>query len=66
MATMQDLDLSPLTKDLLRENGRLDRRAGKGRDEGWQELARAMGYSDERTPAREAYEDGWYTGTAEE
>lgn len=61
MATTQDLALSPVTQKLLRENGRLDRKAGKSVSLGWQELAEELGYDPwQRTPAEEAYRDGWY------
>ena len=62
MASLKDIMVSGVTYDLLKENGRLDRRDGKSMAQGWEELRKEAGYSDGRTPAREAYEDGYYEG----
>ena len=61
--TLKDIVVSPLTYDLLKENGRLDCNAGKSMHDGWEEIRKDAGYSAGRTPAREAYEDGYYSGT---
>ncbi len=48
---------------LLKENGRLDCNDGKDSYKGWKEICELMGYSSGRTPAYEAYMDGYYSGT---
>lgn len=61
---LNEVLLSPLTESLLRENGRDD--CGRGIDKytGWQEVATAMGFdASRRTPAQEAYFDGYYSGS---
>lgn len=62
-ATLKDILISPLTYDLLKENGKMDCNAGTDMHTGWREVAKECGYSEGRTPAREAYEDGYYSGT---
>lgn len=58
---LEEIVLSDLTYDLLYTSGQLARRNGAGRDDGWKALAKDLGFnSNERTPAREAYEDGFY------
>lgn len=62
MMTIQDICISPLTYKLLFENGKMDRKANIPQETGWAEIAKAEGYSlYERTPAREAYLDGYYS-----
>ncbi len=59
---LKDIVFSSRTYDLLKENGRLDQLAGIDRDAGWADVCAKAGYDpNRRTPAREAYEDGWYT-----
>lgn len=56
-ATMID----PLTYELLKANGASDRQSNISMHDGWAEIAKACGYPEHmRTPAREAYEDGYY------
>jgi hypothetical protein len=50
------------TYELLKANGKADRAKGVSLWDGWNELAKELGFSSGRTPAREAYEDGWYEG----
>lgn len=46
----------------LEANGRMDAADGKSLYDGWQEVAKECGYDPaQRTPAREAYEDGYYS-----
>jgi hypothetical protein len=58
---IQDIMIAGLTYDLLKENGRLDAKNGINMHEGWREICDAMGYYPGRTPASEAYEDGYYS-----
>jgi hypothetical protein len=63
MAGLQDILISPLTHDLLEANGKMDCERGIDMRTGWQEIATEMGFDpNTRTPAREAYEDGYYAG----
>ena len=62
---LKDIIISPLTYDLLKENGKKDCEAGINMHTGWEEVRKGAGYSAGRTPAREAYEDGYYSGTFE-
>lgn len=58
---MQGLALDPGTRTLLYANGKFDRQRGVSRADGWDEVCDELGY--ERytlSPARQAYEDGWY------
>jgi hypothetical protein len=67
MITLKDIALSPGTKFLLMENGVADRMAGVEVHQGWRTLATACGYSlDQRTPAEEAYKDGYYAQVVSE
>ncbi len=52
--------IGPATRVLLMVNGASDRSAGTSMYDGWREIAKECGFSEGRTPAREAYEDGWY------
>jgi hypothetical protein len=45
---------------LLRVCGRQDAAEGIDKYTGWNKLREEMGFSDGRTPAMEAYLDGWY------
>ncbi len=58
---MQDMCPDDLTKKLLMENGKIDRERGISKEAGWTEICNNTGLSDERTPAREIYEDGYYS-----
>jgi hypothetical protein len=60
---IKDIAFDETTRRLLEENGRLDCNAGKSMYDGWNEICIATGYSRGRTPAREAYEDGYFRGT---
>ncbi len=49
------------TYTLLKANGESDRQHGIDMHKGWEEVATHCGYPvHQRTPAREAYEDGYY------
>lgn len=61
MPELKDIMIDSLTYDLLYENGHLDAKAGKSRQDGWDEICVLTGFANERTPAREAYEDGYYS-----
>ncbi len=64
MANVKDLCLGRGERELLFANGQIDRADGKHMYQGWQEVAEMCGYTPHaRTPAREAYEDGYYAGT---
>lgn len=55
--------VEPLVAELLTVNGRIDGAAGKNQTEGWLEIAQDLGFPPyARTPANEAYLDGWYVG----
>jgi len=59
---MQDIVFSDLTRKLLEENGRMDAATGKDMETGWREICSGMGYDyGRRTPAEEAYKDGYYS-----
>ena len=46
---------------LLEANGIADRKAGLDKFDGWKKLCKDLGWQDEgRTPAQEAYFDGYY------
>lgn len=60
--SLQDIVLAPLTRELLEENGRIDAEKGISMLWGWSELAEQLGFDTGRTPAREAYEDGYFKG----
>jgi hypothetical protein len=50
------------TERLLFANGIIDRELGKSINEGWADLCMDAGWEDcGRTPAKEKYEDGWYS-----
>lgn len=63
---MKDIVISKTTYALLKENGRVDSqrfKEGKGPDlyDSWKNCAEECGYDfNRRTPAEEAYKDGWY------
>jgi len=59
---LKDISFSKGTRALLEANGRNDCNRGISMYEGWNEICQAMGFSSGRTPAREAYEDGYYSG----
>jgi len=65
MSLLNELVLPPLTSDLLKQIGQQDRQNGVNMIEGWRTLREQMGFADGRTPAREAYEDGYYAVVAE-
>jgi hypothetical protein len=58
---LNDLVLDATTSDLLKQAGKQDRENGVNRDTGWETLRKELGLSSGRTPAREAYEDGFYS-----
>lgn len=58
----KDIALSPDMYNLLVEIGKMDHAAGTSMYQGWQNCAVDGGFDPHmRTPAREAYEDGYYT-----
>jgi hypothetical protein len=60
---LQDIMFSAGTRALLEANGKSDCERGIDMRKGWQEVARGAGFDPNmRTPAREAYEDGYYSG----
>lgn len=62
---LKDIVISKITYDLLFENGRMDCESGIDMYKGWQECATVAGFDPHgRTPAREAYQDGYYAGRA--
>lgn len=51
------------TKAQLELLGRMDREDGVSKEDGWQKIAHLAGWDQyERTPAKEAYLDGYYAG----
>jgi len=60
--SLQDLALDPTTRELLMLNGKLDCEAGKNKHDGWRDLAKECGFDPGMTPARQVYEDGYYSG----
>lgn len=64
---INDIVLSPLTKSILSELGRLDAKRffeTKEHDQysSWKQCAEESGFDPNgRTPAKEAYLDGWYS-----
>ena len=61
---LQDIVFNDLARKLLEENGRLDCNKGIPMYDGWCDCATQGGFTPTgRTPAREAYEDGYYSGT---
>lgn len=58
--SLQDIVFDDTTAELLKASGRSDRANGIDKVVGWAQIAEACGYSNDRTPAREAYEDGYY------
>jgi hypothetical protein len=57
---LQDIMVTGDTYDLLKSLGALARSDGKSKEAGWTEICNDMGYTEDRTPAREAFEDGFY------
>ena len=61
--TLKDIAIDPLTHDLLKENGKLDCEQGVDRYTGWSDVCKLSGFTDDRrTPAQEAYLDGYFSG----
>lgn len=64
---LQDIAINRKTYELLKANGRVDalrfkQGIGPSLYEAWNDCAIACGYNPiQRTPASEAYEDGWYS-----
>lgn len=59
----QEIFISPNGRALLEVSGRMDRSDGKSIHEGWREVCEDFGWDQyDRTPAYEAYADGWYKG----
>ncbi len=47
----------------LRLNGQVDGKAGKDKDDGWEELCQEMGWDGQKQRlCHERYDDGWYQG----
>lgn len=63
---MNEIAPNKLTSDLLFANGVSDAKRGVHYSTGWREVANELGFSSGRTPARERYEDGWYSVPANE
>jgi hypothetical protein len=62
---MKDIAISSGLRAILEANGRDDCNRGINMHTGWQEVAELGGFDlYARTPAREAYEDGYYSGKA--
>ena len=59
---LKDIFLDNGTRALLEANGEDDGLRGIDMCTGWHEVAELCGFTNGRTPAREAYEDGWYRG----
>jgi hypothetical protein len=60
----KDILISAETAAMLRVNGRDDCNRGIEMSKGWKEVAELCGFDpNSRTPASEAYEDGYYSGT---
>ena len=60
--TVAELALDPLMVTLLYSNGASDRKNGVSMRDGWAEVCKEFGWSPyNRTPARERYEDGYYS-----
>ena len=62
-ATLKDISFSEGTRIILEANGKSDCEHGIDKIDGWREICKEMGFFEGRTPAREAYEDGYYSGT---
>lgn len=61
---LKDISFSNETRELLELNGESDCNYGIDMVQGWDELAVLCNYTRHtRTPAREAYEDGYFKGT---
>jgi hypothetical protein len=60
---MQDIMVAAITYSLLYDNGKSDCNRGINMHMGWREICDKMGFYPGRTPASEAYEDGYYSGT---
>lgn len=61
---LKDIILAPGVRALLEANGHLDAQSGTSMHDGWEAIRADCGYERGRTPASEAYEDGWYAGAA--
>lgn len=60
---LQDIILSPGTRVMLEANGKSDCDRGVSMHDGWRDVATSCRFDPHRrTPAREAYEDGYYSG----
>jgi hypothetical protein len=60
---LNDILISKGTRAALKANGRDDCDHGIQMREGWAEVAKLCGFDPHsRTPARESYEDGYYSG----
>jgi hypothetical protein len=57
---LKDIIIDGATYQLLFANGQSDRQHNIDMYTGWKEICKTTGYHDGRTPAREAYEDGYY------
>ena len=63
---INDLVVDKATRTLLTANGRQDGLDGADRYKGWETLAISLDMDPHRrTPAQEAYLDGWFAGKAE-
>lgn len=61
---LKDISISALTRELLEVNGKSDCDNGIDSYAGWKEVAEGCGFDvGARSPAYEAYMDGYYKGT---
>lgn len=59
---LKDITISPVIRGLLYANGASDSQHNIPMYEGWQEVAKLGGYEPYRqTPARNAYEEGYFS-----
>lgn len=58
----QNVVISKAVYDQLYLTGKQDRANGLHYSTGWGSLCKDLGFSTGRTPAREAYEDGFFSG----
>lgn len=62
--TLQDIVLPEDTRSALYLNGKVDATSGMSPHTGWKEVAKLCGFDPtRRTPAQEAYLDGYYSVT---
>jgi hypothetical protein len=62
---MKDLALDPGVRVMLHANGTADALQGIPMRDGWLDICEKTGFYNGRTPARELYEDGYYSVPAD-